>query len=73
MESSQKLNLINEKFEKQNSKTDLLNEDIYNDNLAISNEIFIKNNYINEKISLKKDKESCGKISSPKKSKKKKY
>ena len=72
MESSQKLNLINEKFEKQNSKTDLLNEDIYNDHLAISNEIFIKNNYNNEKISLKKDIEPCGKISSPKKSKRKK-
>ena len=64
MESSQKLNLINDKYDNPNSKIDLLNGDIYNDNLVITNEMLIKSDINNEKTSLKKDIEAYGKISS---------
>ena len=61
MESSQNLNLLNEKVDKPNSKINLLNGDKYNDHLAISNEMLIKNDNndnSNEKKSLKKDMET---------------
>ena len=72
MESSQKLNLINDKFENPNSNIELLNGDIYNDNLVITNELLIKNDNNNEKRSLKKDIEASGKMSSRNKQKFKK-
>ena len=72
MESSQNLNLTNDKVEKPNSKINLLNEDIYNDHLAISNEIFIKNDNRDEKRALKKELDTSGNISLLKKSKSKK-
>jgi len=71
MESSRKINSINEKVEKSNSKINLLNGDIYKGHLAKSNEIFIKNDNYNEKISIKKDIEANRKISLRNKSKSK--
>ena len=70
MESSQKPNLIND--HNLSSKIDLLNGDIYNDHLVVTNEMLIKNDKNNEKTSLKKDKENSGKISSRNKPKSKK-
>jgi len=72
MDSTQKINLINDKFENPSSKIDLLNGDIYNDNLVITNEMLIKSDNNNEKRSLKKDLEANGKVSSRNKFTKKK-
>ena len=73
MESLRKINSINEKVEKTNSKIYLLNGDIYNGHFAKSNEMLIKNDNNNKKISLKKDIETSGKIGLQNKSKTKKY
>ena len=72
MDSTQNINLINDKFENPSSKIDLLNGDIYNDNLVITNEMLIKSDNNNEKRSLKKDLEANGKVSSRNKFTKKK-
>ena len=71
MEFSRKINSINEKVEKSNSKINLSNGDIYNGHFAKSNEMFIKNDNNNEKISIKKDIETNGKINLRNKSKSK--
>ena len=72
MESLRKINSINEKVEKTNSKIYRLNGDIYNGHFAKSNEMLIKNDNNNKKISLKKDIETSGKIGLQNKSKTKK-
>ena len=64
MDSSQRINLINDKLDNPSSKIDLLNGDIYNDNLVITNEMLIKSDNNNEKRSLKKDLEANVKVSS---------
>jgi len=64
MESSKKFNLINKKGKRKNLQLDLLNRDIFNSYLSLSNEKLISN----DKKSLKKTLEAIGIISSQNKS-----